>query len=140
MTLDNSRIFHRTLTYSDWQSILDKIDAMIGKRGEYFSQGEVTQRDEINRLVWTKEFGDQPIPLIGFDYQVDVYDATPRNTVVPAVGSASPFTTEKHTYTIRMMVPLIGETVLIAKHLGADHLPKCLGKIQSTNYIGSPEE
>jgi hypothetical protein len=138
--MDGRRISQRAITYADWSEIVNKIEEIVAKQGEYFVQGEVIKRDETNKLVWLREFGDTPIPLFSFDYTVDVYDETPNGTIVPFWGTPSPFRTKKKIYKVKVTVPAIGETVLVAKHLGADHLPKCVGVLQSTNFIGPAEE
>lgn len=117
-----------TLTHSDWREIQKEVNRLIAQVGEPFVQGEVVKNDQANRLVWLKEFGDQPIPMISFDYQVKYYYQNPAGNMVPR-------TTKAHTKEVEILVPRIGEIVLVARHMGSRRLPKCLGVIKSTDYV-----
>lgn len=116
------------LSQSDWREIQKEVNRLIAQVGEPFVQGEVVKNDQANRLVWLKEFGDQPIPMISFDYQVKYYY---QNTT----GNMVPRTTKAHSKEVEILVPRIGETVLVARHMGSRRLPKCLGVIKSTDYV-----
>jgi hypothetical protein len=114
------------LTHKDWNEIYGKIRSLIAQTtGEPFVQGEVIRRDPKNRLVWLEDFGDTPIPLFGFDYQVEVF-------FPPPIGGSQIFLAT-------MLTPKIGETVLVAQHLGSSRLPKCLGVVHSTDFVMEEE-
>lgn len=62
------------LNHSDWREIQKFVGEQIAGIGEPFVQATVVKTDPVKRLIWTKEFGDQPIPMFGHDYQVKYYD------------------------------------------------------------------
>jgi hypothetical protein len=112
----------------------------LAAQGEYFVQDVVVKSEPVNNLIWTKEFGDQPIPLFTFDYQVKYYDTE----VTSVTGASSPYTVQKkrapyttkpYSKEIQVLCPRKGDVVLIARHLGARRLPKCLGVLKSRNFI-----
>jgi hypothetical protein len=61
------------ISEEEFASIKTMIDAAVGEIGQTFITGEVIKRDEANKLVWIKELGDQPIPVVDFQRTVDVY-------------------------------------------------------------------
>jgi microcystin-dependent protein len=78
------------LTENDFASIKTMIDSAVGEIGLTFITGEVIKRDELRKLVWIKELGDQPIPLVGLKGAVRVYDTDlPIGSMMP-FGSPSP--------------------------------------------------
>ena len=115
------------ITESEWVSIRTLIESLVGKKGEYFTTGEVLKRDEDNMLVWTAEFGDQPIPLVGFDYKLKYYDTDSTGVVRVRTGQAE------------IQVPQVGEVVIIAREFGANRLPRCLGILKGQNWIDLTE-
>lgn len=112
----------------DFKSVRALIDKVLGQKGEYFVTGKVIKRDVPNKLVWLAEFGDQPIPLVGYDYQINYYDTTSTGAVVPKKAIASP------------MLPKIGQTVVVARELGSRRLPRLLGVLQGINWISTEED
>lgn len=116
------------LTLSDWREIQNFVTRLVSQQGEAFTQGVVVKNDAVKKLVWLKEFGDQPIPLISFDFQVKYYY---ENTA----GHMVPRKTQAHSKEVEILVPKVGETVLVARHMGSRRLPKCLGVVQSTGYV-----
>lgn len=118
---------------------MDIAAEISGSRG-FFTTGKVIKRDVSKRLVWLEEFGDQPVPIVAFDYDVKYYDETPNGTTVPASGSASPFKTKTKTVVTRVRVPNVGDTVLVARELGTRRLPRCLGVIQGKDWLVAETE
>lgn len=116
------------LTQSDWREIQKFVTKLIAQIGEPFTQGVVVKSDPVNKLVWLREFGDQPIPLIAFDHQVKYY-------VPDGSGHMTPRKTKAHSNEVEILVPRVGDTVLVARHMGSRRLPKCLGVIKSTGYV-----
>lgn len=104
------------LTYDDWNEISGRIAAAIAQAGESFIQGEVVKRDTDNRLIWLKELGDTPIPVVAFDY----YFIDPVTELE---------------VTVKLEIPFVGDLAVIALHLGSRRLPRCIGKIQSTGWV-----
>jgi hypothetical protein len=117
-----------SLDKNDWREIMSFVEKRMASLGESFIQGKVVKNDTINKLVWLKELGDQPIPLVGFDYQV-------KYNYVNSSGQTVIKKTTAHSGDVEMLTPRVGDIVLVALHLGSRRLPKCLGVIKSTNYV-----
>lgn len=128
------------LNNEDHKEIQRMVNRMIAQSvGEYFVQGKVIKNDPKRKLVWLKEFGDTPIPCIAFDVQVKYYYTEPHGNTT-AVGTAvnsrvATRKTKAYSPEVEILVPRVGDVVLVARHLGSRRLPKCLGVIQSTNYV-----
>lgn len=116
------------ISWSDWAEIQNLIAKMIGDQGDTFVQGTVIRNDVIRKVVFLKEFGDIPIPLIAHHYQVTY---TSRD----ASGRTVRMKTVAYSKDVEVLVPRVGDTVLVAQHLGTRSLPKCLGVIQSVNFV-----
>lgn len=121
------------LNNTDWREIQKFVVSLLAQQGEYFTQGVVVKNDQVKKLVWLKEFGDQPIPLIAFDYQVKYYYRDGAGNMVPKKTPA-------HTKDVEILVPRVGDMVLVARHMGSRRLPKCLGVIKSTGYVRAGSE
>jgi hypothetical protein len=109
----------------DWASVYEVIERENRKRGETLLVSKVIKRNTTDKLVWITELGDQPIPIIAFDYEVKYYDTTSTGTVVEKMAKVTP------------VVPAVGDLILVAMERGANRLPRCLGKVYSKNYIVS---
>jgi hypothetical protein len=111
----------------EWAVIRRMVESVSGKisgrRQDFFITGTVVKSDLQNNLIWIKEFGDQPIPVVGFDYDVTYYDTDNTGVV------------RKKTARVKVHVPRRGETVLVARELGIQRLPRCLGVIQGQGWI-----
>jgi hypothetical protein len=116
------------LTNSDWRAIEEFVNRMTSKIGEPFVQAIVLKTDAARRVIFVKEFGDTPIPIIGLDYQVKYSYKEPS-------GATTIKKTKAHSEEVEILVPRVGETVLIAQHFGSKRLPKCLGVIKSKRFI-----
>lgn len=132
------------ITNDDWREIQKYVERRLAESGEPFVQGVVVKNDPIKKLVWLKEFGDQPIPCISFDYQVKYYYREPYGNTT-AVGNAvnsriSTRKTKPYSKEVEILVPRVGDIVLVAQHLGSRRLPKCLGVIKSKNYVTTGSE
>lgn len=122
----------------EWTSIRTMIEAVasdISGTRNFFTTGKVIKRDVENMLVWLEEFGDQPIPLVLFDYEVKYYDETPNGTTAVAAGTDQPFNVKTRKVTATVLVPKIGDTVLVARELGSRRIPRCLGVIRGKGWI-----
>jgi hypothetical protein len=75
------------------------------------------------KAAYGSEFGEQPIPVVGFDYDVKSYDTDNTGTV-----------NVKH-YTVSPQTPNVGDSVLVAMEMGSQSLPRCVGVIQGKNWI-----
>jgi hypothetical protein len=119
------------ITEPEWASIASLVERMVpqltgGRRN--FTTGRVIKRDANKRLVWLKELGDQPIPVVGFDYEVKYYDTDNAGNTQPKKATVSPVT------------PDVGEHVFVVLEMGEQSLPRCLGTIQGTGWILPEDE
>lgn len=112
----------------EWAALYDFVEKQISKRGQYFVTGTVVKRDSDKGLIWLSELGDQPIPIVGFDLEVKYYDTDNAG-----------ITTQKKAK-VKTLVPQIGQSVLVARELGVDRIPRCLGVIQGTDWIIQTED
>lgn len=128
------------ISEGEWESIVNLFNRLIKKKGEYFVTGKVTKRDEKRKLIWLNEFGDQAIPIVCFDYEINYYDETPSDTNTTAVGAAAQFKTKKKKVISKVMVPKVGQTVVVAREFGTRRLPRCLGVIQGQGWISASED
>jgi hypothetical protein len=126
------------VTDEEWASIANMIDRTIatniGRRRDFFMIGTVNKRDTKNNLIWIKEMKDVRIPIFTFDYKVVYYDESPRGAAV------SGYKTYKKEAEVTPKLPEIGDEVLIAKEMGNDLLPRCLGVLRSKNWIEDLED
>ena len=127
------------LTSEDFNSIARHVELevgrLMGRKRDWLFMAEVTKRDTENKLVWVKELGDQPIPLVGFDYEVTYYDESPRGT-----SGGGSFHTYKKTAKAEVQVPLKGEMILIIFELAYGARPRCFGVVQSKNFTQDLED
>jgi hypothetical protein len=107
----------------EWESIRSLIQRMLGGRAESFITGRVTKVDKTNKNVYMKEFGSQPIPMIVNDYEITYYDTLPNGR------------TQKKTAKVDLLMPKVGDTVVVAREMGTHRLPRCLGKMVGRKWI-----
>ena len=113
------------LSEADFASIKTMVDAAVGALGETLLTAKVIKRDVARKLVWVKEIGDQPIPCIAFRSTVRYYDED-KSGIIHAKETV-----------VEIVVPKLGETILIALERGTRRLPRCLGIIQSLEFMDS---
>lgn len=127
------------MSEEEWASVSRfvelEVGKLIGRRRDPLFTAKVTKRDEENKLVWVKELGDQPIPILAFDYEVTYFDESPRGT-----SGGGSYKTYKKTATVDIIVPQIGQLVIIAREMSYDGHPRCLGVVKSRNYIQDLED
>jgi hypothetical protein len=102
------------LTDTDLNRVQDLIEN--GAMPSEVVYGRVVRRDEHKKLIWLKEFGDQPIPLVAMRAKVKIFDTTPTGTQIK-------------TAEVIYEVPKIGELVVVLRQLGSRRLPKCVGVV-----------
>lgn len=107
---------------------MDFVNKRVSQVGEPFVQGKVIRVDTARKVVFLREFGSIPIPLVGFDYQVKYNFKEPS-------GSVTIKKTKAYSGDVEILTPRVGDTVLVARHFGSSHLPKCLGVIKSKRYV-----
>jgi len=131
------------ITEQEFGTIADMVEKIIsqqvGKKTDYFITAKVLKVDVANKCIYLEEFGDQAIPIISFNYEVTYYDQTPAGTNYGTSGTSAAFTTRAKTVDVKLKMPKVGQRVLVAREMGADRLPRCLGVILGTNWI-APEE
>lgn len=118
------------ITEPEWESIRTLIESKVGARGEYFVTGKVVKADPDNMLVWLHEFGDQPIPIFTFDYEVKYIDTQPSGRPLRRISTG-----QGHHKKVLPLCPLVGQTVIVARELGTRRLPRCLGVLHSHNFV-----
>jgi hypothetical protein len=111
----------------EWASIQNMVERevarIIGKRMDYFILTRANIVDEENMNIYCDEFGQTPVPMFAWEYEVKYYDSTFSGDVVLKYAK------------VRVLPPVVGDTVLIAREMGADRLPRCLGVLKSTNFL-----
>lgn len=119
------------LRESDFNSIRTLVERLVhelvGSRRSFFVTDVVVKVDKLHKCVYLKEFGDQPVPLVGFGYDVSYYDNNGTST-------------SKRQAKVEITMPKIGEHVLVARELGLDRIPRCLGVILGTNWIAQESD
>lgn len=122
------------LDHDTWRQVDNLINDRIKQsHGPFFSQGVVTRSDPTKNLVWLDEFGDQPIPLFTFDYDVKYYDTQPTGNVTSGQPVKTQLVVKKAVLTPKC--PVVGDIVLVARQHGSRRLPKCLGVLRSRDFI-----
>jgi len=120
------------ISETEWHSIgafIEKIAKQVsGKRQDFFTTGEIIKIDVPNKCVYLAEFGDQPIPVVAWDYTFDYYWENQSGDYIKSTGTA------------RLKVPKVGDTIVVCRELGTRRLPRALGILQGTNWIVSEEE
>lgn len=116
------------LTNADWREIQKFVGKMTASGGEPFVQCKVIGIDISRNVVFAKEFGDIPIPIVAHYYQV-TYSSR------DASGRVIRLKTQAYSKEVEILLPQIGDTILVAQHLGTRALPKCLGVIQSKDFV-----
>lgn len=111
------------LKAEDFSSIHAAIEQKLNKRGETLLLSKVIENNVDDKLIWVAECGDQPIPILAFDYNIRYYDTDAVGVVKEKVAK------------VEVKVPEKGDLVLIAMERGTRRLPRCVGKIQSQNFI-----
>ena len=74
------------ITENDWRAIEEFVSRMVSKVGEPFVQGKVTKVDAARRVVFLKEFGDTPIPIVSFDHNHQWTDTRLSNHYICDIG------------------------------------------------------
>jgi hypothetical protein len=122
------------ITEGEWASITEHVTKIVqqvaGRAGDHFFVDKVVKNDTANNLVWVTELGDTPIPLFTFDYTVSYYDESPRGTGL-SFGGYKVYTKQAKT---KVKCPSIGDIVLVAREMGQNRLPRCLGVLRSSNF------
>lgn len=119
------------LDRGDWAMIDRRINE-LAQNAPQFAQGVVIKADAKKNLVWVSEFGDQPIPIYTFDYDIKYYDTRPNGNVTS--GQPVPTQLLRQQAIVTPKCPQVGDIVLIARQYGSRSLPKCLGVLRSRDF------
>jgi hypothetical protein len=119
------------INQEDWELILGEIQK--ARPSEAITQGTVIKRDLKRHVIFMKEFGTTPIPILAFNYEVNYFDVQPFGST-PNAGQPMPKKRFAKKVIAKPQLPKVGDTVLVLKHLGSRRLPKCIGIIQSKNF------
>lgn len=118
------------LDHSDWANIYRAIEAAAPT--SIVVQGQVIKADPKRNLIWLKEFGDRPVPLYSFEYDIEYYDTEPNGNVTS--GQPVPTQLVKKTARRKIVCPKVGDIVLVLQQHGSRRLPKCVGVLRSTGF------
>lgn len=122
------------LDHDDWNKIYQALEDL--RPASEVVQDDVVRIDEDRKVIFTKEFGDTPIPIYAFRYEIKYYDESTRDTYDPGVGGQPmPYQVFVKKAITKVLMPEVGDTVLILKQFGSRRLPKCIGILQSTNFV-----
>jgi hypothetical protein len=114
----------RGIPYGTWAAIQKEILRLIKVNvPPNMTQGAVVANDTLRNIVWLEEFGSQPIPIFGFPYTVEYYDTQPDGAII------------KRSVVVTPTCPDVGDIVLVARQYGSRRLPKCVGVLQSTDFV-----
>jgi hypothetical protein len=120
------------ITDPEWESIAQLAEKIAGRvsgtKSDYFVTGKVVKADAKNKCIYMAEFGDQAIPLVGFERKITYYDTNASGRVVAKTAVSE------------IIMPRVGQIVLVARELGTRRLPRALGIIQGTNWITAEDD
>jgi hypothetical protein len=114
----------------EWESIRRLVSRLNSKRGEEIVTGQVVKSDRVKNLVYLKEFGTQPIPMVAQDYDVSYYD-----TQYTLVGGVLKAVTVKKQCKVSLKIPVKGDTVVVLREWGTSRLPRCLGRLYGAGWM-----
>jgi hypothetical protein len=127
------------LERGEWNAIRDLVLSMLPSKTMSFAK--VIKRDEKKKLIWTKEYGKTAIPLVDFERSFQYYDTQPTGANV-AAGVPLPTKLVKKEDKLQknpnlltaIVVPRVGQTVIILEQWGNQRAPICIGVILSTGH------
>ena len=108
-----------------WNAIAEMVAR--GQAAREITIGRVTKRDVTNKVIWIEEFAETAIPLVAFDYSFAYYDTKETGAVVKREDK----TDTDPAFRTKMLVPKVGQQVVILNMWGNGRFPVCLGVIQS---------
>lgn len=113
------------LTPALWNAIADAISRALPGRNMSF--GRVIKRDVTDKVVWLEEFGETAIPLCAFDSSFAYYDTQQDGTVKRREDKGD----TDAAFRTKMLVPKVGQLVVIIDLFGNRRFPVCVGVLQS---------
>ena len=100
-----------------WNAIADEIRRQSSPREIYFTK--VMKVDAKRKVIWVQDFGHMAIPLVGHCYSFDYYDTTATGAV------------QKKNAKAEVVMPKVGQMVVILDPWGAKRFPICIGVLLS---------
>lgn len=113
-----------------WNAIAEMVRKESTVPREVFFSA-ITKVDSESRLIYTDEFGDIAVPLVGFKLGFSTYDTQPDGVLVKRGEDYE----MNDAYQNRLIMPSVGEIAVIIDPEGARVHPFCVGVVQSgTGY------
>jgi hypothetical protein len=109
------------LTPAIWNAIADQIGRTAQQHEIVFST--VTKTDPTRRLIWTEDYGDMALPLVGFMTTFAYYD-TQGDGSVKWCGDNTQTNTAFQT---QIVMPKVGDVAVVLDLAGARTYPICIG-------------
>lgn len=123
------------LSDSIWNAIADLVQRSQTPREIYYVK--VKRVDAKKKIIYVDDFGDIGIPLVAHSYSFSYYDTVPAGNAV----SGQPIETQKlkrgdreqknPLYRTEIVMPKVGELVVVLDPWGAKRFPICIGILQS---------
>lgn len=105
-----------------WNSIADLVQRSQSSREIFFCK--VTRADKVRKLVWTDDFGGTAIPMVAHTFSFSYFDTT-SSDVQKRDDPDNP------AHQTQIIVPKVGQTIVVLDPWGAKRFPFCIGVIQS---------
>jgi hypothetical protein len=77
------------ISEAEWDSIFSEIEKRASKHGETLVMSTVIKSDPLNGNIWIPELGDQPIPIISFNYNIKYYDTDDAIGTIKMIAGVS---------------------------------------------------
>lgn len=117
------------LSRAIWNGISDMVRRSEAPREFYFS--EVVKSDPANNLIFVKDFGDVPIPLVAFARSFAYYDTVPTGvsglSVTTRVDRREDMAHTNKNFLANVVCPSKGDVVVVVDPFGAKRFPFCVG-------------
>lgn len=119
-----------------WNAIADLVTRSQSSREIYFVT--VKSRDAVRKLIYVEDFGDIGIPLVAHHLSYSYFDTQPTGANVVA-GVPLPtksvkredVTQQNPAFRTEIVLPAVGQLVVVLDPWGAKRFPICIGQIHS---------
>ena len=131
------------ISHAEWDSVATVAEkaakraiAPIGTMGV----GVVARVDEGRRMIWLDDYPD-PVPLFGFEFEVEYYDDSSEGMTVeapvpPATQGKIPGKILKKKAKVTLKMPKVNDYVYIYSE--NNRVPRCLGVLLSSTFGEDP--
>lgn len=110
-----------------WNAIADLVRRSDSQREVYHV--EVTKVDKTRNVLFADEFGDIGIPVVAHSLGHSFYDTQPDGSVQKKGADYE----TNDAYQAKIIMPMVGERVVVLDPGGSKSVPICIGVIQSPN-------